>query len=706
MEDPLGLRAKPRGKPGRKKRTSVLCQVNGCGEELLGAKHYYLRYRICRQHSVEPCLLIGDRQQRFCQQCGRFHLLSAFQGNQRSCKDKLKRHKARRRGGRGGQGSQRGRGRVPGSDWENGDSSRSEDDSEDDSEEDAEEGQGGVEEIASHASVAVVAANSGSSQGTAGPLGGEHAEQAAAADGGAPKGCPAGSSSPAIDAGAQSDAPESKWGKAAVKEEEQQLGVKPEEPQPVGRLVEKRRPLTSPAPHASEAAGFPPQGEGTRASDPLSAHDRAALKEEDCQLDADELLLVLPTLPGHGWGEPLLLGGCPRSHCLEKQGSNDVLHESFPPPAEPAEPLPEDLPFDVPDFLLAEAELPAPPSFYPPHPPDSAMGYQAGAAASHGHHSQSPHGVSYQHGSNHAGRFCPVSSPKGGVTDHQLVPLSVGDIGSGVFGAGDCQQPYPPSPHCHLSWEQQHAVHAVAGCTGGAQPERWDPERVVVHMRLLAPARHATPSAQHAQHASSLPTGSVFEVTMASAGSSTPCQTGVGGLHHSWLRCQHSAPGASAHAADSFQPQPAAPTAAPTAPACPLTSVFQPILSAGQHSSPFFPPTPKHQQQLDTLAGVAGAQAPASTSAGPFTTVWSGDQGASPLKQSAISLSPAAASTPHGFQGSSMCAARRCDSAAVLCDDTSASTHSVFLAGQGRQAGGVLKGRIIRADSALLLAAV
>eukprot|EP00887_Chlorella_sp_A99_P007040 scaffold2.g7040.t1 len=84
-------------KPGRQKRTSVLCQVLGCGEELINAKTYYRRYRICQHHSTLPSMVLDGRRQRFCQQCGRFHVLSEFQGTRKSCQRKLSRHNQRRR---------------------------------------------------------------------------------------------------------------------------------------------------------------------------------------------------------------------------------------------------------------------------------------------------------------------------------------------------------------------------------------------------------------------------------------------------------------------------------------------------------------------------------------------------------------------------------------------------------------------------------
>ena len=42
-------------------------------------------------------IVCDGRRQRFCQQCGRFHDLAAFDGDKRSCRARLQRHNARRR---------------------------------------------------------------------------------------------------------------------------------------------------------------------------------------------------------------------------------------------------------------------------------------------------------------------------------------------------------------------------------------------------------------------------------------------------------------------------------------------------------------------------------------------------------------------------------------------------------------------------------
>ncbi|CAD7700491.1 unnamed protein product [Ostreobium quekettii] len=75
----------------------LVCQVPGCGKELDNLKEYHQRYRICDIHIKLPQVVKSGRLQRFCQQCGRFHDLSAFDGNRRSCRDQLNKHNARRR---------------------------------------------------------------------------------------------------------------------------------------------------------------------------------------------------------------------------------------------------------------------------------------------------------------------------------------------------------------------------------------------------------------------------------------------------------------------------------------------------------------------------------------------------------------------------------------------------------------------------------
>ncbi|KAK2077958.1 hypothetical protein QBZ16_003826 [Prototheca wickerhamii] len=61
----------------------LTCQVVGCGESLSGHAEYYRRYRVCKRHLKGSALIVDGVPQRFCQQCGRFHLLEAFDGEKR-----------------------------------------------------------------------------------------------------------------------------------------------------------------------------------------------------------------------------------------------------------------------------------------------------------------------------------------------------------------------------------------------------------------------------------------------------------------------------------------------------------------------------------------------------------------------------------------------------------------------------------------------
>lgn len=57
--------------------------MDGCNKDLSVEKEYYQRYRICEEHLKLSSLLKDGVQQRFCQQCGRFHLLAEFDGDKR-----------------------------------------------------------------------------------------------------------------------------------------------------------------------------------------------------------------------------------------------------------------------------------------------------------------------------------------------------------------------------------------------------------------------------------------------------------------------------------------------------------------------------------------------------------------------------------------------------------------------------------------------
>ncbi|XP_024032956.1 squamosa promoter-binding-like protein 7 [Morus notabilis] len=73
------------------------CQVEGCHVALVNAKDYHRRHKVCAMHSKAPKVVVLGLEQRFCQQCSRFHVLSEFEESKRSCKRRLAGHNERRR---------------------------------------------------------------------------------------------------------------------------------------------------------------------------------------------------------------------------------------------------------------------------------------------------------------------------------------------------------------------------------------------------------------------------------------------------------------------------------------------------------------------------------------------------------------------------------------------------------------------------------
>ncbi|KAL5214547.1 hypothetical protein ABZP36_003699 [Zizania latifolia] len=73
------------------------CQVEGCDVALAGVKEYHRRHKICEMHSKAPWVVVHGAEQRFCQQCSRFHAISEFDDAKRSCRRRLAGHNERRR---------------------------------------------------------------------------------------------------------------------------------------------------------------------------------------------------------------------------------------------------------------------------------------------------------------------------------------------------------------------------------------------------------------------------------------------------------------------------------------------------------------------------------------------------------------------------------------------------------------------------------
>ncbi|KAK6256251.1 SBP domain - like 10 [Theobroma cacao] len=75
----------------------ISCLVDGCKSDLGKYREYYRRHRVCEHHSKDPVVTIGGEEQRFCQQCSRFHAVGEFDEEKRSCRKRLDGHNRRRR---------------------------------------------------------------------------------------------------------------------------------------------------------------------------------------------------------------------------------------------------------------------------------------------------------------------------------------------------------------------------------------------------------------------------------------------------------------------------------------------------------------------------------------------------------------------------------------------------------------------------------
>ncbi|GMH27422.1 hypothetical protein Nepgr_029265 [Nepenthes gracilis] len=76
---------------------AVSCSVDGCNSDLSKCREYHRRHKVCELHSKTPTVTIGGQEQRFCQQCSRFHSLVEFDEGKRSCRKRLEGHNRRRR---------------------------------------------------------------------------------------------------------------------------------------------------------------------------------------------------------------------------------------------------------------------------------------------------------------------------------------------------------------------------------------------------------------------------------------------------------------------------------------------------------------------------------------------------------------------------------------------------------------------------------
>ncbi|GFQ03614.1 squamosa promoter-binding-like protein 7 [Phtheirospermum japonicum] len=73
------------------------CQVPGCEVDISELKGYHKRHRVCLRCAHASAVVLDGENKRYCQQCGKFHILPDFDEGKRSCRRKLERHNNRRR---------------------------------------------------------------------------------------------------------------------------------------------------------------------------------------------------------------------------------------------------------------------------------------------------------------------------------------------------------------------------------------------------------------------------------------------------------------------------------------------------------------------------------------------------------------------------------------------------------------------------------
>ncbi|XWS13987.1 hypothetical protein CRYUN_Cryun36dG0085400 [Craigia yunnanensis] len=91
-EDETGAPGKKRVQSGGVGSGTYRCQVPSCEADISELKGYHRRHRVCLQCANSSTVLIDGETKRYCQQCGKFHLLSDFDEGKRSCRRKLERH--------------------------------------------------------------------------------------------------------------------------------------------------------------------------------------------------------------------------------------------------------------------------------------------------------------------------------------------------------------------------------------------------------------------------------------------------------------------------------------------------------------------------------------------------------------------------------------------------------------------------------------
>ncbi|OIV91954.1 hypothetical protein TanjilG_23215 [Lupinus angustifolius] len=97
MLDDQGLPEKKRVRTARASAVVLRCQVPTCEADISELKGYHKRHRVCLRCANAATVLLRGEANRYCQQCGKFHILLDFDEGKRSCRRKLERHNKRRR---------------------------------------------------------------------------------------------------------------------------------------------------------------------------------------------------------------------------------------------------------------------------------------------------------------------------------------------------------------------------------------------------------------------------------------------------------------------------------------------------------------------------------------------------------------------------------------------------------------------------------
>ncbi|XP_074589830.1 squamosa promoter-binding-like protein 9 [Curcuma longa] len=93
----VAVGARKRARSGGASTSVVRCQVPGCEADISELKGYHKRHRVCLECANASSVELNGEQKRYCQQCGKFHVLANFDEGKRSCRRKLERHNKRRR---------------------------------------------------------------------------------------------------------------------------------------------------------------------------------------------------------------------------------------------------------------------------------------------------------------------------------------------------------------------------------------------------------------------------------------------------------------------------------------------------------------------------------------------------------------------------------------------------------------------------------